>query len=127
LIYPLIFLIGSLTSRGEKGLFLYGLIPFLIVIPGLILLVGYFKHSRGRLAEKYVPSLWMTTAIYNFLLLLPWLYGTSAALQKPNYYREDLAGVPVEFYYMFLLVSGYLAAVVSALKAYSFEKRRKYI
>lgn len=41
---------------------------------GMTLLVGYFKHSRGRLAESKVKALWIGTIAYNALFLLPMTY-----------------------------------------------------
>lgn len=41
---------------------------------GTILLVGYFKHSRGRLSEKSTVALWLGTIVFNGLFLLPSLY-----------------------------------------------------
>lgn len=67
LIYPVFFIIGG-ALEGNAAMVFIGFIPFLIVAPGIALLVGYFKHSRGRLKEKNIPALWLETAIYNFIL-----------------------------------------------------------
>ena len=37
---------------------------------GIWLLVGYFKHSRGRLSERKVSLLWLGTICYNSIPLL---------------------------------------------------------
>jgi hypothetical protein len=126
LIYPFIMFVSGLTS-GQGELALIGLLPFAIVGVGIALLIGYYKHSRGFLEEKKVPALWMTTAIYNLLLLLPWLGGAASVLQKPNYYRHEAAGIPAEFLYLLVPIFGYIFAIVFAMKAYSFERRQKYI
>lgn len=126
LIYPIFFIIGGAFAGSAKMVSL-GFIPFLIVAPGLVLLVGYFKHARGRLDEKYSSALWLTTAVYNFLLFLPWLYYGSVLLQERSFQgyqgNEPLLG----FLFILGMVFGYLAAITFSLKAYSFEKRRKYV
>lgn len=53
---------------------LYGLAICAVFTVGTILLVGYFKHSRGRLSEKATVALWVGTIIFNGLFLLPSLY-----------------------------------------------------
>jgi hypothetical protein len=35
------------------------------------LLVGYFKHSRGRLSKKSTIALWIGTSLFNSLFFLP--------------------------------------------------------
>src|SRR5215213_2222935 len=72
LIYPAIAVIGGLFS-GHAGSFLFGLIPFGIAGVGVVLLVGYHKHVDDRLDEKHISTLWIATAVYNLLLLLPCL------------------------------------------------------
>src|SRR5215203_4339792 len=69
---------------GISAIFKEPLVGLLILITigiGLFLLVGYFKHSRGILDESYIPALWITTAVFNFILFLPWLYFASVYLQ----------------------------------------------
>ena len=51
-----------------------GLIVFLIFCLGIILLIGYFKHSRGTLSEEKVLPLWFGTFFYNALPLLLTFY-----------------------------------------------------
>lgn len=54
------------------------IIPLLISVPiftiGLVLFIGYIKHSRGNLDESKVSILWVATFIFN---LLPLLYMVS--------------------------------------------------
>lgn len=126
LIYPVVFIIGGMLEGSVKMVSL-GFIPFLIVVPGMILLVGYFKHSRGRLDEKYSSVLWLTTAVYNFLLFLPWLYYCSVLLQESNFRGYYGNGALLSFLFTLGMVFGYIAAITFSLKAFSFEKRRKYI
>lgn len=108
----------------------YGLLILAALIVGLALQVGYFKHSRGRLDENHISLLWLSSAIFNFLLFLPWLYGASVMLQNgglKNYEGETDGGRV--FYYLFLvgINLSYIAAIVFSVKAYSFEKRKKYL
>lgn len=125
LIYPVFFLIIGALARSAE-MFFFGFIPFLTVAPGIVLLFGYFKHSRGRLKEKNIPALWIGTAVYNFLLLLPWLSFVSVELHEGNFGKKGTDS-------LFLLggtltiVFGYLATIVFSLKAYSFERRKKLL
>ena len=98
------------------------LVVYGIFIAGIILLVGYRRHWRGDLDPENLTKLWSGTAVYNSILLLPWLFGASKMLQK---------GVSADsaFFFIFVLavVFGYLAAIVGAVKAFQFEKRRKFL
>lgn len=124
LIYPLLFMIGGITERSPK-MVLMGFVPFIIVFPGLILLFGYRKHAKDKLDEKYIPTLWLTTAVYNFLLLLPWLFIAAKGFQSPRGFSdgENLKG----FLITVSAVFGYIAAIVCSLKAYLLEKRKNVL
>lgn len=63
---------------------LFTLIIWLIAAIGVILMVGYFKHSRSRLNEKYLFLVWGGTVLYNFLLSIPFLYYTFILLKEPS-------------------------------------------
>ena len=63
------------------------ILPLLISVPlftiGLVLFIGYIKHSRGNLDESKVEILWVATFLFNFLPLLYmasqfYSYGTNA-------------------------------------------------
>ena len=98
---------------------------YAVFVVGVILLVGYYKHSRGRLDESYFSALWIGTAIYNLIFLLPCLYYASTLLQSRvdgNWLNSN-----GDFLFILLFVSGYFAAVIFSLKAHFFEKRKKYI
>lgn len=104
---------------------IFSIVTFLvygIFIAGVILLVGYRRHARGNLSPENLTALWIGTAVYNFILLLPCLIFASKMLQN---------GVSGEMGFSFLfvlgIVFGYLAAIVGAVKAYQFEKRRKFL
>lgn len=109
-------LLATLIFSGAT-LIVYG-----VFISGVLLLIGYRRHSRGNLSPENMTALWMGTAIYNFILLLPCLFLASKMIQQ---------GVSADtgFYFLFIfaVVAGYLAAIISALKAYQFEKRRKFL
>jgi len=113
--------LGALAATLLFGVFTLLVYAFFIV--GVVLLVGYYKHSRGRLSKEHLPALWIGTAVYNFILLLPVLYLASSLLQSRT------AGDGRIFYFLVVgsIVFGYLAAIISSLKAYSFEKRKKYL
>jgi hypothetical protein len=116
----LLMLVGLFAGSAEAVL--YGFLYLLVVGIGVYLLVGYAKHRRGRLPGKKVLNLWKATAVYNFLLLLPWLTAAAFAIQ------ESPASGSNEKRYAALVsiavVSVYSAAIYFALKAYSLEKRK---
>lgn len=98
------------------------LIVYGIFVGGVILLVGYRRHARGTLSPDNLSALWIGTAVYNFVLLLPCLIFASKMLQNG-------ASGKMGFSFLFVLgvVFGYLAAIIAAVKAYIFEKRRKFL
>ena len=109
---------------------LYTLLLYAFLTFGIFLLVGYFKHSRGTLDEKYFSALWLTTAGYNLVLLLPCLYWASSILQSGGFesYDGTTDGAMVVFFLILVaIVFSYLAAIVFSIKAFSFERRKKYI
>lgn len=77
LLYPGIFLIGSLFTGNLAGIVIC-LVPFIVAGTGFVLLVNYNNHSRGRLDAEKLPLLWGVTFFFNFLPLLPLLYWFSA-------------------------------------------------
>lgn len=66
-------LFGLMMFRNADSA-LYGFAICAVFTVGTILLVGYFKHSRGRLSEKATVALWIGTIIFNGIFLLPSLY-----------------------------------------------------
>ncbi|CAN5588591.1 hypothetical protein BH20ACI4_BH20ACI4_25390 [soil metagenome] len=64
----------GIAMLGDKNSFLFGLAICVVFIIGTVLLVGYFKHSRGRLSEKATAALWIGTILFNALFLLPTLF-----------------------------------------------------
>jgi len=121
---------GFFVLVGSPFTAWYAILFYVFLVVGLVLMVGYFRHSRGYLDEQNISFLWITSVVYNFLLLLPWLYGAASILQGDGLkYYEDNFNV-VQIYAYFFLVSivlGYIAAIVFSIKAYSFEKRKKYL
>ncbi len=108
-------LVGFFALFGQP---LYGLLIYTVLGVGIALLVGYFKHSRGRLDEKYISALWLTSAVYNFLLFLPWLYFTAENL------TANASGFSIGFAFYLGIILSYIFAIASSLKAYSLEKRK---
>ncbi len=92
---------------------------------GIALMVGYIKHSRGKLSQDYISFLWIGTAIYNFMLLMPWLYWVAISLQPSGGFDEE--DKPWGGYiFLMSIVLGYIFAIVFSIKAYSFEKRKAF-
>ena len=110
---------------------LYTLLIYGFLTLGIVLLVGYFKHSRATLDEKYFSALWLITAAYNLVLLIPTLYWASYLLQTGDF--KDYSGQHTDgamvIFFLFLLgvIFSYLAAIVFSIKAFSFERRKKFI
>jgi hypothetical protein len=116
LFYAGILIVFGLSS-GDLYISFCGLVPFILAAAGITLLVGYFKRSRDRLAEKYISALWIGTIIYNFLLLLPWVLVALYNVKSSSF--ED--GLSV-LYAATALILVYAAAIYFAFKAYSLEK-----
>jgi hypothetical protein len=68
LIYPLFFLIGSLFSTSF-GMFLLALMFLCIPAFGVLLFVGYIRHSRGKMNEGKIFPLWLGTILFNAIPL----------------------------------------------------------
>lgn len=64
----------GLIMLGEKDSFFMGAGICTIFVIGTVLLVGYFKHSRGTLSAEKSRLLWIGTIVYNGLFLLPTLF-----------------------------------------------------
>lgn len=105
----------------------FTLLVYAFFIGGLILLVGYYKHSRGTLGNEYVPALWIGTAVYNFILLLPCLFWAAMLLQDGIFQNSNGGDGLMVFMVGLAIIGGYLTAVLLAVKAYSFEKRKNYL
>ena len=52
-----------MLGSGDAGIF--GLGIFVVFTIGIILLVGYFKHSRGTLSKAKTRNLWIGTIVFN--------------------------------------------------------------
>jgi len=116
-------ILGAVLATLIPSFFTLLVYGFFIV--GVILLTGYYKHSRGKLDERYFSALWITTAVYNFVLLLPCLYWGSLLLQT-GFSRDSDGGGKVFFIMILPILAGYLTAVLLAIKAFSFEKRKTF-
>ncbi len=64
----------GIAMLSDKNSFLFGLAICAVFTIGMTLLVGYFKHSRGRLSDKSTVAMWVGTIVFNGLFLLPSLY-----------------------------------------------------
>ena len=115
--------VGLLSGSAE--VFLYGLLNLIVIGIGVYLLVGYHKHAAGRLSAERVLNLWTATAVFNFVLLLPWLSVAAYSLQSGKHLSED--GQWFNFFGSLLMVAPYVFIIHFALKARSCEKRRKTI
>ena len=62
--------VGSLVTMSMPGI-LFGATPFLLFGAGTTLLIGYKKHNDGTLEPHRVRWLWIASAIFNFLPLIP--------------------------------------------------------
>lgn len=96
-------------------------------ILGVVLLVGYFKHSRGRLDEKHISALWIATAVYNTVLLLPYLFYAIFFFQSLSLDNSMPGDAWKALTLNLVIISGYVTAIILSLKAYSFEKNQKYL
>ena len=101
---------------------------YAIFVLGFVLLVGYFKHSRGRLEEKRVRALWIATAVYNGILLLPAAAMMFFFLRESTLHYKSIADFWSPMAINFAVVSGYLTTIFLSVKAYRFEKNnQKYL
>jgi hypothetical protein len=103
----------------------FTVIIWTIFLSGVLLLVGYFKHSRDRLNEKYVPALWIGTFFYNliFLLLLFSLF-VVIMLAKQSVTGEITIQILTA---LTLCAFWWLAAIaLSALALRNFKSTQKY-
>jgi hypothetical protein len=104
LIFPVIFFLSGMANL-KLEVILFGLVPIAIATPGMFLLVGYNRHSRGLLNEDHIGTLWFWTIIYNGLLALPWLAYLGYEFQNE---RE----LPT---YIFSIITAYVALITLAV------------
>ncbi|HEX9959920.1 MAG TPA: hypothetical protein VGB00_03250 [Pyrinomonadaceae bacterium] len=78
LIYGGILSFAALFSQKH---FIFGVLFFLVyfilfalLIFGFILMIGYFRHSRGKLNSREVDKLWIKTLCYNAIFFFPSFY-----------------------------------------------------
>ena len=104
----------------------FTLLIYAIFVFGFYLLVGYFKHSRGKLDESRVRSLWIATAVFNGVLLLP---AIAVVLITVKNFFIGFASYSdwTPFAVSLAVISGYLATIFFSIKAYRFEKGQKYL
>ena len=105
----------------------YTLLIFGVIILGIVLMVGYFKHSRGTLNSKYISALWITTAAYNFVFFLPALYWTAMIYQKMSSEGLNNSNEVLVFFIAIAVVLAYVAAIGLSLKAFSIERYKRFL
>jgi hypothetical protein len=106
---------------------MFALTIYAVIILGIVLLVGYFKHSRNTLDSKYISALWMTTAVYNFVFLLPTLYWVATMYQDIKYENLSNGGAVTFFLICLSAVFAYITAIILSLKAFSIERYKKLL
>lgn len=112
LIFPFMMAIASLASL-QIHLFVMILIPFFIFGLGIILLGGYFKHSRGTLDEDKIIPLWGGTLVYNVLPLLPVFYQIFMKSDEFHHFRYQQLFSPFALFYIFLILWWIVAVSLS--------------
>jgi hypothetical protein len=119
MIFPAMFLIVSVTQPNVYA-FLFGLIPLLLFGSGVVLLVKYYKHSRGLLDEDKILPMWFGSLAYNLMFLLPTAYfciktaGENDDRQSPDNTGLLICGLIVTWWITAVLLS--VAAIISELK-----------
>jgi hypothetical protein len=76
LILSMLILVATLIQGNPAGI-LIGLGPGVCAAVGAALLVGYHKHSRGTLDESKQKALWIGSAVFNAIPLIPILYAVN--------------------------------------------------
>jgi hypothetical protein len=103
----------------------FSILGFLCLIPitfaglGIYLLVGYFKHSRGRLDGEKIFLLWGSTFLYNLIICVPGIYFYYCEFfRNPIYYGRGPGSTPFIF---FTAIVGWwvIAMILSASAAIS--------
>ena len=117
--FPVMFLIVSVTQPNLYA-FLLGLIPLLIFGLGVVLLVKYYKHSRGLLDEDKILPMWFGSLAYNLMFLAPTAYfyiktaGENYSRQSPDNGGLLIFGLAVTWWMLAVFLS--VTAIVSELK-----------
>lgn len=131
LLIPAIFGLWAATEASgiyrDSTLFVW--VIWSIFLAGVILLVGYFKHSRDELSLNLVPVLWIGTAIYNALLMVPalsllimWILLLFSD-DFPEKHNNDPFQMMIYFSVVGIIIVVYAMLVFKALKALRFYRR----
>lgn len=68
---------------GAPGGVLFGSVPFFFTGIGVALLIGYKRHSEGRLAVEYRVPLWLGSIVFNVCpLAAAFLYAARTPFSK---------------------------------------------
>lgn len=88
---------------------------------GFFLMTRYFKHSRGRLSEKQTATMWIGTAIYNFIMFAPCICYSFSYLRP----FQDTSEAP-KIAVLGLILVGYITIIVFSISAYLSNNAQKY-
>lgn len=125
LIYPLMALVASIADfRPEVVLF--GSIPLILFGLGVVLLVGYIKHSRGSLDERKIVPLWGGTFFFNCLFLIPAVYSILTLTDRSGIKYQELSN-PFALIGLFVFFWWLCAVFLSAVAAISEIRNQKYL
>lgn len=113
--YQILILLGTLT-------------PSIIYSLGILLLTGYFKHSRGTLGENKIIPLWLGTFFYNLPPLLAVIY--QIIIMPKDYQNIDFQEFlsPYTLLSLSLVFWWIIAVLISVGAIYSeLNKYKKYL
>jgi hypothetical protein len=114
-------MIGSaLDGRGNLPNLSFPLIPTAAIIWGIWLLVYYFKHSRGKLAEERIKNMWISTLVFNVLLSFGSIYSFSGLFISLRFQSADEM---VMLLLSFFLAIWHITSITLAIKALNSLKR----
>ena len=110
--------LSEMFTRSKIGgliLVLFSLCILPMCFFGCRLMLGYFRHSRGILDDKFVPGLWIKTAVYNAFFLFPTLFLVLLKfISEPKDFILYLDSVPLPVHW---LVAWWAVAIVFSLSA----------
>lgn len=97
-----------------------------LIVPtiGIVLLIGYFKQSRGTINKKRIFPLWIGTFLYNLMFL------SLASIYHYKQYTSEIVShsynnsSPLFSLFMAFLTAWWLAAVLLSITAIYSEKTR---
>ena len=128
-LFSALYLFASWLSHPDYLLFL-GPIFFSVFVVifcsfGLRLLIGYIKHSRGKLKAEKINQLWIETIIYNSILFFPVFYLSLQCWLKEEYSgcRNEFSVLESSFLFPYIIVWLFLTIVLSFISLSSIEEK----